>query len=186
MTAYAYMAGNDEKQRAAFIKLGVAEGNIFADAGESGAAWKRLLRRLRKGDTLYIHSLDALGINVHEILIRWRALTKEKGIDIAVLASPLIDTRIGKDLTGSLVADVVSEILLFAANDEHERQLLRQRNGIERAKKRGVHCGRAPRVLPDNFDEVGRMWRRGEISAAEAARRCGMAVSTFRYHANKL
>ncbi|MCD8049150.1 MAG: recombinase family protein [Clostridia bacterium] len=185
MSTYAYMPGKDEKMREAFIRIGVPEENIFADTWEkgNGTEYKRLLRRVKKGDVLYVQSLDAFGMSMREILNQWRSLTKDRGVDIAALNSPLIDTRLAKEVSGSLVSDVVAEILSFAAHDEYDRQRMVQMAGIERAKKRGVHCGRAPRPLPENFDEVYGKWKKGKITAVEAAKQCNMPVSTFRYRA---
>ncbi|MCD8049494.1 MAG: recombinase family protein [Clostridia bacterium] len=188
MNTYAYMPGKNEKMREAFIKLGVPEENIFADKQNkgNGAAYKKLLSRLVRGDVLYVQRLDAFGINTREILDQWRRLTKDMGVDVAVLNSPLIDTRLSKEVSGSLVGDVVAEILSFAAHEEYDRQRKAQRDGIERAKKRGVHCGRAPKPLPENFDEMRVKWKSGKITATEAAKQCGMPLSSFRYRANKM
>ncbi len=188
MSTYAYMPGKDENAKEAFMRLGVSEENIFADrlSSGNGTAYRKLISRLERGDVVYVKSLEAFGVSMSEILERWRRLTKDMGVDVAVLNSPLIDTRLAKDVSGSLVGDIVAEILSFAAHDEHDRKRAAQKSGIERAKKRGVHCGRAPKPLPENFAEACGRWKRGEITAVEAAAQCGMPVSSFRYRANKL
>ena len=145
--------------------------------------YKRMLRMLRKGDLLYLKSIDRLGRNYDEILEQWRLLTKEKEVDIVVLDMPLLDTRRGKDLLGMFLSDIVLQVLSFVAENERVNIRQRQAEGILAAKARGVRFGRPPKPLPAAFDAAYRRWRSGEISGTAAARECGMPLSTFRYRA---
>lgn len=141
--------------------------------------YKRLLRRLQPGDVLYILSIDRLGRNYEEIQNQWRILTKEKGVDICVLDMPLLDTRQGKDLMGTFIADLVLQILSFVAQSERENIRKRQAEGIAAAKARGVRFGRPEIPLPSNFGELVRQWEQGKISLTQAAKSCGMSATTF-------
>ena len=114
-------------------------------------AYARLLRRLRPGDLVYVLSIDRLGRNYEEVQNQWRVLTKEKAVDICVIDMPLLDTRQGKDLMGTFIADLVLQILSFVAQNERENIKKRQAEGIAAAKARGVKFGRPPAVLPENF-----------------------------------
>ena len=145
--------------------------------------YRKLLRRLKKGDLLYIKSIDRLGRNYEEILTQWRVLTKEKQVDIVVLDMPLLDTRRGKDLMGTFLSDIVLQILSFVAENERSNIRQRQAEGIAAAKARGVRFGRPPLPLPDNFPEVYQHWKDGEVTGTAAAKACGMPLSTFRYRA---
>ena len=141
--------------------------------------YKRLLRKMKKDDLLYIKSIDRLGRNYGEILEQWRILTKEKGIDIVVLDMPLLDTRQGKDLMGTFIADLVLQILSFVAQNEWEFIRKRQAEGIAAAKVMGVKFGRPPIPLPDNFYPVHKAWRAKKLTLKQAAAACGMPVGTF-------
>lgn len=168
-------------------EAGVAEKNIYLDK-QSGKdfdrpQYQRLLRKLRKGDLLFIKSIDRLGRNYEEILQQWRELTKEKSIDIVVLDMPLLDTRRGKDLMGAFLSDIVLQVLSFVAENERVNIRIRQAEGIAAAKARGVRFGRPPRPLPDNFHSVYHRWKAGKITGTAAAKECGMPISTFRYRA---
>ena len=176
---------NEARQLDALTAAGIARRDIYLDK-QSGKdfdrpQYKRLLRRLRRDDVLYIKSIDRLGRNYSDILEQWRILTKEKGVDIVVLDMPLLDTRRGKDLLGTFLADIVLQVLSFVAENERANIRQRQAEGIAAAKARGVRFGRPPRPLPDGFAEVCRRWHSGELSCAEAARRLGMPPSTLRY-----
>ena len=181
---------NEARQLDALTAAGIARRDIYLDK-QSGKdfdrpQYKRLLRRLRRDDVLYIQSIDRLGRNYEEIIEQWRILTKEKGVDIVVLDMPLLDTRRGKDLLGTFLADIVLQVLSFVAENERANIRQRQAEGIAAAKARGVRFGRPPRPLPDGFAEVCRRWHSGELSCAEAARRLCMPPSTFRYRAGRL
>ena len=161
---------NEDRQLIALREVGVSDKNIFMDK-QSGKdferpQYKKLLRKMKKDDLLYIKSIDRLGRNYEEILQQWRIITKDKGVGIVVLDMPLLDTRRGKDLMGTFLSDIVLQVLSFAA-----------------AKARGVRFGRPPRPLPDNFHAVYQRWRAGKITGTAAAKECGMPLATFRYRA---
>lgn len=134
---------------------------------------------MKKGDVLAIHSIDRLGRNYEEILEQWRYLTKERQINIVVLDMPLLDTRNNRDLTGTLIADIVLQLLSYVAQTERENTRKRQAEGIAAAKARGVRFGRPEKELPAHFADVSAIWREGLISGSEAARRLGVSHNTF-------
>lgn len=178
---------NEDRQMIALREVGVPEKNIFVDK-QSGKdfnrpKYKRLLKRLRTDDLLYIKSIDRLGRNYEEIQNQWRILTKDKKVDIVVLDMPLLDTRRGKDLMGTFLSDIVLQVLSFVAENERSNIKQRQAEGIAAAKARGVRFGRPPATLPENFHQVYQQWKAGRITGLEAARMCGMPMSTFRYRA---
>ena len=179
---------NEDRQRLALSALPVPQENIFMDkqSGKDFARpqYRRLVRRLRRDDLLYIKSIDRLGRNYGEILEQWRVLTKEKGVDIAVLDmplldTPLLDTRRGKDLMGTFIADLVLQILSFVAENERESIRQRQAEGIAAAKARGVRFGRPAVPTPENFPAVVEEWEHKRIDFQEALRRTGLSESTF-------
>lgn len=177
------MEQNEDRQMIALRKAGVAAGNIFMDK-QSGkdfhrADYEELVLRLQKGDLLYIMSIDRLGRNYAEIQNQWRMLTKEIGIDICVLDMPLLDTRNGKDLMGTFIADLVLQILSFVAENERDNIRKRQEQGIAAAKKRGVRFGRPEAHMPDNFGEIIKKWENGQITFADAIQKCNMSQATF-------
>lgn len=180
---------NEDRQRIALQEMNVSEKNIFMDK-QSGKdferpSYKRMVRRMKKDDLLYIKSIDRLGRNYEEILEQWRILTKEKGIDIVVLDMPLLDTRRGKDLMGTFLSDIVLQVLSFVAENERTNIRQRQAEGIAAAKARGVKFGRPACPYPDNFREIHRAWRNKEISLQQAANACGMPIGTFYGKARK-
>lgn len=181
---------NEDRQRIALHDAGVPSHHIYHDK-QSGKDFERpqyqkLLRKLRRDDVLVVKSIDRLGRNYAEILDQWRLLTKERGVDIVVLDMPLLDTRRGKDLIGTFLADIVSQVLSFVAENERNNIRQRQAEGIAAAKARGVRFGRPPKPLPENFAVVCKDWQDGKITGVEAARRCGMPLSTFCYRALKI
>ncbi len=174
---------NEDRQRIAMHDAGVADCRIFMDK-QSGKdfdrpGWRRVLRKLKPGDTLVVKSIDRLGRNYDEILEQWRFITKEKQAHIVVLDMPLLDTRQGRDLTGTLIADIVLQLLSYVAQTEREFIKQRQAEGIAAAKKRGVHLGRKPMERPDTFLTVYTEWANGEISARTAAKRLCISHPTF-------
>ena len=181
---------NEDRQRLALAALPLPEENIYMDK-QSGKdferpQYRRLVRRLRRDDLLYVKSIDRLGRNYSEILEQWRMLTKEKGVDIAVLDMPLLDTRRGKDLMGTFLSDNVLQVLSFVAENERDNIRQRQAEGIAAAKARGVRFGRPPLPLPDNFHMLHQAWRGQKITLRQAARACGMPTGTFYSKAIKL
>ncbi len=183
---YARVSSADQKedrQLLALRQIGVAEQNIFIDK-QSGKdfqrpKYKKLLQRAKRGDVLYVLSIDRLGRNYNEILEQWRILTKEKGIDICVLDMPLLDTRKGKDLMGAFIAELVLQILSFVAQNERESIRKRQAEGIAAARLRGVTFGRPKIIPPGNFEATVRLWESGQIAFDEALRRTQMKQATF-------
>lgn len=178
---------NEDRQFIALNEVGVSNKNIFMDK-QSGKdferpQYKKLLRKIKKDDLLYIKSIDRLGRNYEEILQQWRILTKDKGIDIVVLDMPLLDTRRGKDLMGTFLSDIVLQVLSFVAENERTNIRQRQAEGIAAAKAKGVRFGRPPKTLPDNFHRIYQQWRSGKITGIAAAKACEMPMSTFRYRA---
>lgn len=174
---------NEDRQLIALHGKGIPDSRIYMDK-QSGKdfnrpKYKRLVRRVKQGDLLYILSIDRLGRNYREIQEQWRLLTQEKGIDICVLDMPLLDTRQGKDLMGTFIADLVLQILSFVAQSERESIRKRQAEGIAAAKARGVKFGRPPVPLPGNFYEVHRAWRGKKMTLRQAAEACGMPEGTF-------
>ena len=174
---------NEDRQLIALHGKGIPDRRIYMDK-QSGKdfnrpKYKRLVRRVKQGDLLYILSIDRLGRNYREIQEQWRLLTQEKGVDICVLDMPLLDTRKGKDLMGTFIADLVLQILSFVAQSERENIRKRQAEGIAAAKARGVKFGRPPVPLPDNFYEVHRAWRGKKMTLRQAAEACGMPEGTF-------
>ena len=187
-TAYGYVRvstkeQNEARQMIAMQEFGIAADHIFVDR-KSGIdfnrpQYRKLLRKLKKGDTLVIKSIDRLGRNYDEIIEQWRIITKEKRAAIVVLDMPLLDTRQGRDLTGTLIADIVLQLLSYVAQTEREFIHRRQSEGIAAAKARGVRFGPAPMRRPDGFDMYAELWSRGEISAREAAKQLHVCHKTF-------
>ena len=174
---------NESRQMAAMQEFGVGDSCIILDK-QSGKnfdrpGYRRLVRKLKAGDTLVIKSIDRLGRNYDEILEQWRLLTKEKQIAIVVLDMPLLDTRQGRDLTGVLIADIVLQLLSYVAQTEREFNHQRQAEGIAAAKAKGVHFGRNFKDRGENYGSVMAAWKRGELSDRAAARELGVAHGTF-------
>lgn len=178
---------NEDRQLIALKEIGVADRNIYLDK-QSGKdfdrpQYKKLLRKMKKDDLLYIKSIDRLGRNYEEIQQQWRLLTKEKGIDIVALDMPLLDTRRGKDLMGTFLSDIVLQVLSFVAENERINIRQRQAEGIAAAKAKGIRFGRPPQPLPENFHSAYQRWKQGDITGTAAAKECGIPLSTFRYRA---
>ena len=174
---------NEERQLAAIEGYDIPKENVYLDK-ESGRNFDRpsyikLKDTLKKGDLLYIKSIDRLGRNYSEILEEWRILTKVKEIDIVVIDMPLLDTRIGKDLTGTLISDLVLQILSYVAENEYRNIKQRQREGIMAAKANGVKFGRPRIEVNERFYTAAGRWIRGEATIDEAAREAGLSSSTF-------
>jgi DNA invertase Pin-like site-specific DNA recombinase len=174
---------NEDRQLIAIHNRGVPDARIYMDK-QSGKdferpKYKRLVRKLKQGDLLYIMSIDRLGRNYKEIQRQWQVLTKEIGVDICVLDMPLLDTRQGRDLMGTFIADLVLQILSFVAENEHAVIRQRQAEGIAAAKARGVRFGRPPRALPPNFHEVRKDWRAQKLTLRQAAQACKLPAGTF-------
>jgi len=174
---------NEDRQLIAMRENHVDPHNIFIDH-QSGKDFERpnyrmLIKKVKPGDLLYILSIDRLGRNYEEIQEQWRILTKELKIDICVLDMPLLDTRQGKDLMGTFIADLVLQILSFVAQSERENIHKRQAQGIAAARARGVRFGRPPLEPPEDFHAIVAAWEKGALPLGAALRRCGMSESTF-------
>ena len=181
---------NENRQLLAMHEKQIPAKNLYIDK-QSGKDferpnYKKLVKKLKPGDLLYILSIDRLGRNYKEIQEQWRILTKEKEIDICVIDMPLLDTRNGKDLIGTFIADLVLQILSFVAHSERENIRKRQAEGIAAAKNRGVKFGRPERPLPDNFNQVHQDWRNKKMTLQQAANACEMPVGTFYAKAVKI
>ena len=174
---------NEDRQLIAMAEAGVARGNIFIDK-QSGKDferpnYKRLMKKLRPGDTLIIKSIDRLGRNYEEIQNQWRVITKEKKVDIVVIDMPLLDTRRDKNLLGTFISDLVLQLLSFISENERTTIRQRQAEGIAAAKKRGVRFGRPTKEAPPDFDELIVKWQKKEMPLDEILRQYGMSESTF-------
>ena len=174
---------NEDRQLVALSEKGVDEKNIYMDK-QSGKdfdrpQYKKMVRNLRQGDLLYILSIDRLGRNYEEIQRQWRVLTKEKGIDICVIDMPLLNTRQGKDLMGTFIADLVLQILSFVAQNERENIRKRQEEGIAAAKAKGVKFGRPEKQVPNDFSQMVVSWEKKKIPLSDILHRCDMSEATF-------
>lgn len=178
------VAQNLDRQLDELVKIGIDDTHIFTDK-ESGkdfnrTNYRKLCRKLKPGDVLFIKSIDRLGRNYNMVLDEWRYLTKEKGIDIVVIDMPLLDTRIeGKNLVGKFIADVVLQVLSFVAENERETMKQRQAEGIRMAKLRGVKFGRPPLDCPENFFGIAELYKNGSITSSEAVFQSGLTRGTF-------
>lgn len=175
---------NVERQLVAMESMGVPEKNLYVEkiSGKDfdRPEYQRLLKGLREDDVLYVKSIDRLGRNYAEIIEQWRFITKKIGADIVVIDMPLLDTRKGKDLVGTLIADIVLQLLSFVAQSERESIRQRQAEGIAVAKARGVRFGRRCIQVPKTFETVYWQWKKEEISAREASRRLNVDFKTFK------
>ena len=174
---------NEARQLAAMREFGVEEDNIVIEkqSGKdfSRPIYRRLVGRLRPDDVLVVKSIDRLGRNYSEILEQWAFITKGQAAAIVVLDMPLLDTRQGRDLTGTLIADIVLQLLSYVAQTERENIRQRQAEGIAAAKERGVQFGREQIELPEGFPAFARLWQEGGISSRCAAQKLGISYQTF-------
>lgn len=182
---------NEARQLAALAEYQIPRSRLFIDkqSGKDFArpAYQRLLKRLKRGDVLFVKSIDRLGRNYNEILEQWRVLTKQIGADVVVIDMPLLDTRArGDDLTGTFIADLVLQILSYVAQTERENIRQRQAEGIAAAKARGVHFGREKKPLPEGFRETVVRWRQKEMTCQQALERLEVSRSYFFTHVKQL
>ena len=174
---------NEDRQLVALNELNIPSENIFTDK-QSGKdfdrpAYQELIKRLKKGDLLYIKSIDRLGRNYVEIQNQWRIITKEMEVDIFVIDMPILDTRLHKDLIGTLISDIFLQVLSFVAQNERETIRKRQSEGIAAAKARGVKFGRPEKKAPDNFGELVKQWEHRQIPLYKVLEKCEMKETTF-------
>ena len=174
---------NEDRQMIAMSDNNMPKINVYIDK-QSGKdferpQYKKLVKKLKEGDLLYILSIDRLGRNYEDIQKEWRILTKDIGVDICVIDMPLLDTRNGKDLMGTFIADLVLQILSFVAQNERENIKKRQSEGIAAAKAKGVKFGRPESPVPVNFGKLIKQWEKKQISIAELLSICNMSEATF-------
>lgn len=174
---------NEQRQLIAMQEFGIPQNRIYMDK-QSGKdferkSYKKMVRKLKKDDTLVVKSIDRLGRNYEEILEQWRIITKEKQAAIVVLDMPLLDTRRNRDLTGTLIADIVLQLLSYVAQTEREFIRQRQAEGIAAAKRNGVKFGRKPMERPNGLESLKGQWLHGKLSARAAAKQLGVTHSTF-------
>jgi len=174
---------NEDRQLIVMQENDIPKDNVYVDK-QSGKdferpQYKKLVKKLKSGDLLYILSIDRLGRNYEDIQKQWRILTKEIGIDICVIDMPLLDTRNGKDLMGTFIADLVLQILSFVAQSERENIKKRQAQGIAAAKARGVKFGRPESPLPENFDKIIKDWEENKLSITQILKICNISEATF-------
>ncbi|MCL2050024.1 MAG: recombinase family protein [Defluviitaleaceae bacterium] len=174
---------NENRQLDVMTELKVPQSHIFVDK-QSGKdferpAWKSLVGKLQHGDLLYIHSIDRLGRNYGEIQNWWRILTREKGVDIVVLDMELLDARKGKDLLGTLIADLVLNLFSYVAHNEHPAIRKRQQEGIAAAKARGVRFGRPTKKPPEDFALLAKQWERGKLRTKDFMERTDLSETTL-------
>ena len=174
---------NEDRQLISMEQAGVPNNNIYIDK-QSGKDfnrpnYKRLMKKLRSGDTLFIKSIDRLGRNYEEILNQWRIITKEKSVDVVVIDMPLLDTRHEKNLLGTFISDIVLQLLSYVSETERTNIKQRQAEGIASAKKRGVKFGRPIKEMPPNFGELIMQWEKKELTMQEIMKTYDMSESTF-------
>lgn len=174
---------NEDRQLIAMKDAGVPQEHLYIDK-QSGKdferpAYKRLIKRLRKNDVLFVVSLDRLGRNYAEMLEQWRIITKKKRADIVVMDLPLLDTRLHKDLVGTLIRDIVLQLFSYVAQQEREHIHIRQAQGIAAAKARGVKFGRPVKTMPPEFVDSVKRWRKGEIKMEEILKTYQISPATF-------
>ena len=174
---------NEDRQIIAMENAQVPRRNVYMDkiSGKDfdRPMYKKMVRKLQRNDLVYIKSIDRLGRNYKDVVEQWQYLTRVKKVDIVVLEMPLLDTRRGKDLMGTFLSDIVLQVLSFVAENERSNIKIRQKEGIEAARKRGVKFGRPSAATPDNFPEIYEKWSKEEISAEQAAAMCGFSRTTF-------
>lgn len=175
---------NEHRQLYDLLQFGIKRQHIHMDK-LSGKNFNRpsyqhlVYQLLKPGDLLVVKSIDRLGRNYKEILHEWKTITTEIGADIKILDMPLLDTSANKDLIGTLISDIVLQLLSFIAENERNTIRQRQREGIEAAKRRGVKFGRPKTPYPDNFDHIYRQWKAKEISPQEAFTRTNLPAYLF-------
>ncbi|MBQ9049094.1 MAG: recombinase family protein [Lachnospiraceae bacterium] len=174
---------NEDRQLIAMKNAQVPRNNIFLDK-QSGCnfdrpMYRKMVKKLKRDDLIYIKSIDRLGRNYREVVEQWQYLTRVKGVDIVVIEMPLLDTRRGKDLMGTFLSDIVLQVLSFVAENERTNIRSRQREGIKAAREKGIKFGRPKKKMPEDFPIICEKWKRKEIATPMAASMCGVSRSTF-------
>lgn len=172
---------NEERQIAEMKKFNIDKLFIDKQSGKDfdRPNYSKMLKNLKKGDLIYVLSIDRLGRNYKEVQEQWRIITKVKEADVAVIDMPLLDTRTAKDLMGTFIADLVLQVLSFVAQNERENIRKRQEQGIKNAMLKGVKFGRPYIKPPDDFDDLVKRWEEGNLKAEEVAKICNMSIATF-------
>lgn len=174
---------NEDRQIIAMLEEGIPRQSIYIDkmSGKDfeRPMYKKLKKRLKEGDVLYVKSLDRLGRNYEELQEQWRLITKDMKVDVVVMDMPILDTRQDKGLLGTLISDLVLALLSYVSENERAEIRQRQAEGIAAAKERGVRFGRPPIQVPDNFQDICRKWRNKELTMEKAAELCGLKPQTF-------
>ena len=180
---------NEDRQIIALREMGVPLKNIYIDkmTGKNfeRPQYQKMLKKLDENTVLYIKSIDRLGRNYQDLSDQWRIITKDKKADLVVIDMPILDTRREKNLLGTFISDLILTLLSYCSANEYNMIHQRQAEGIAAAKARGVKMGRPEKPLPNNFDVVYEEWKAGEITAVDAAKKCEMPVSTFKYRAKR-
>ena len=180
---------NEDRQIIALREMGVPMKNIYIDkmTGKNfeRPQYQKMLKKLDENTVLYIKSIDRLGRNYQDLSDQWRIITKEKKADLVVIDMPILDTRREKNLLGTFISDLILTLLSYCSANEYNMIHQRQAEGIAAAKARGVRMGRPEKPLPGNFECVYEEWKSGKITAVDAAKKCGMPVSTFKYRAKR-
>ncbi|MDY6323629.1 MAG: recombinase family protein [Catonella sp.] len=174
---------NLDRQIIAMKEAGIEEQYIFKEQ-KSGKdfdrqEYRKMMRRIKKGDALYIKSIDRLGRNYEEIIDQWKKITRDKKADIVVLDMPILNTSILKDSLKTFVSELVLQIMSYMAEEERKMILSRSREGIAAAKARGVKFGRPKKEKPEDFEEVYNAYKNQEITVNEAITRLRVSKSTF-------
>ncbi|MEG0806053.1 MAG: recombinase family protein [Lachnospiraceae bacterium] len=180
---------NEDRQRIELTRWGILEPNIYCDK-QSGKdfdrpQYQKMKRKLKKGDVLVVKSIDRLGRNYKDIQEEWRIIVKEKGADIVIIDMPILDTRTNRDLIGTLISDIVLQLLSYVAETERINIRQRQAEGIAAAKLRGIHLGRYPTPIPDSFAEIYHLWQSKMISPKEAFQKSGLSENQFYWMVKK-
>lgn len=174
---------NEARQVIELTRYGIIEKHIYMDklSGKdfNRPQYQRLKKRLREGDVLVVKSIDRLGRNYEEIQSEWRQIVKEIKADIVVIDMPILDTRTNKDLIGTLISDIVLQLLSYVAQAERENIRQRQKEGIAAARARGVHLGRVAKPLPENFPAIYEDWAAKRITRAQAYAKLGITGNSF-------
>lgn len=180
---------NEDRQIIALREMGVPMKNIYIDkmTGKNfeRPQYQKMLKKLDENTVLYIKSIDRLGRNYQDLSDQWRIITKEKKADLVVIDMPILDTRREKNLLGTFISDLILTLLSYCSANEYNMIHQRQAEGIAAAKARGVRMGRPEKPLPDDFDAIYGEWKAGKITAVDAAKKCGMPISTFKYKAKR-
>lgn len=196
MRKFAYirmvLIGQEEDALQAMIAEGIEERNIFVDKMQDKDSkcpgYDRMIKKLKPGDMVFVSDIGCLGGSYDDIIAQWKIITEEKKADIVVMDAPVLDTRKWKESLDVSVSDIVLAVLGCIANNERKKkEAVHHRNAlaIAAAKERGVRFGTPEVRLPEGFDEAVAIWKDGELTLREAAKKCGMPKSTFYDKARK-